>query len=285
MKNFISTVYIKTNSVSDERICIGLFAGTTEQSFFAWSETKLKLIIKLVSSDVYISLSKSISNLKEDIIYKTESKHQGEFFYTNEYSSDYFRYLSRYSKGLLEFNEPKPISNVINEKDFGNLFELYVGEKLHKPISTSRKDSLYKHVKTILQHPIFVEKTDRNYEVPVTVAKTIYRPVEVDFISCNGSILTGHAIDFTNQPNTIEKKLYEFRVLTEGLKMFAEERKLDNAGKYIVYFNNPEGKEQKDLFNNVYEDKTKPFELIEVDAMEDITKKLKNNYRKFSEII
>ncbi len=286
MKNFISAIYIKTNSITEERICIGLFVASNEKSYFGWSENKLKIISKLTSEKVYQSLYNSFTSLNKEIKFSNADGYQKRIFESNKFSFEYFNYLSNYSKGLIEFSEPKIISNTIKGAEFAELYKMYLGESILAPTKKKTTDTLAKKVNHLLNNIIFKERANVNFEIDEKIIGTIYRPQKVDFISCNKGIYAGLIVDFTGSPSAIENKLYEFRVLVEGLKIFSEKRHFKNSGKYEIFFNTPTGIEQKKILDNAKLDKSSPFKLIEIERLEDVTKTLeKNNYKKFSEIL
>ncbi|WP_216690000.1 hypothetical protein [Hymenobacter siberiensis] len=286
MKSFISLIYIKTNPVSDEKICIGIFVGGEERNIFAWSDSKLKICTKLVSGDIYPSLSKTFINISKDAK-ESDSAENGlkKLFIDNyKYSHSYFEYLNRYNDGIIEFKEPKILPKQISDDDFKKLFKLYVGESIITP--KDKHETFYKKVKSHLLNPVFAQKTNLNYKIPEEVIGTIYRPQLVDFISCNGNILAGNAIDFSATPSNIESKLYEFRALVQGLKQFARNKNFRGRGKYTVYFDSPTGVEQSKILNNAYKDDTKDFDMKPIEDIDDVVTTLESHdYKKFSEII
>jgi hypothetical protein len=282
MKNFISPLYIRTNTISEERICIGLFVSSDERLYFAWSETKVKLADRLIEGDVYPILKKNFQTIEKEV----ESCSYDRPGCANKYSYNYFSYLDAYNDGLLEFKKPSILPKAVTIDQFQSLYKLYVGEAMSLKEPSTKATTLYQKVKHYLQDPVFAEKADKNYKVSETVISTIYRPQLVDFISCNGSLLTGYSIDFTASPTTIENRLYEFRALVEGLSAFAEKKRLKGPGKYIAYFEPPQEDAQVNIFRNALQDKSKNFELKPVDELAGVIELLeRNNYRKFSELI
>ena len=287
MKNFISPLYIRTNTISEERICIGLFVASDEKLYFAWSESKLRLSDRLIAGAIYPVLKKNFLIIEKELATCIDDPTNC----ANKYNYNYFSYLEAYNDGLLEFKKPSILPKAVTGEQFRSLYKLYVGEApATKDISSeppsAKPDTLYQKVKHYLQAPAFVEKTDRNYKISETVIRTIYRPQLVDFISCNGSLLTGYSVDFTASPSTIENRLYEFRALVEGLRAFSEQYRLKGPGKYIAYYEPPQEKIQNTIFQNALHDKSKKFELRPVAEMAGAIDLLrKHNYRKFSELI
>jgi hypothetical protein len=111
MKNFLSAVYIKTNSVSDERLCVGLFCGSENGMYFNYSDEKLKLAASILPKDVVKSLNDDLKRIATEIKDVNTTAFSNK---ENTYSSAYFTYLSKYSSGLLHFTAPEPISSNIN---------------------------------------------------------------------------------------------------------------------------------------------------------------------------
>lgn len=52
MKSLLSIIYLQTNTVSGEKIAVGLLAISENEIFFHVSENKLKLAAKLSTTDV-----------------------------------------------------------------------------------------------------------------------------------------------------------------------------------------------------------------------------------------
>ena len=81
MKNFIAPISIRTNSISDEKICIGLFVGSENGNYFSYSANKLKWIKKLLSSDVVVPLEALFENLKKQV----QSNELDQKLFTSDY--------------------------------------------------------------------------------------------------------------------------------------------------------------------------------------------------------
>lgn len=282
MKNFLSPLRIRTNTISGERICIGLFVAAGDTHYFAWSEAKLKLADRLVGGNTHPVLKKSFLTLEKELA----NRDQAGVSYATDYTSNYFSYLEAYNNGLLEFGKPSILPEAVTLAQFRSLYKLYVGEATGEKDPAAKPITLHQRVARYLRAPAFVKRTDRNYRVSEAVIGTIYRPQLVDFISCNGSLLTGYSIDFTASPTTIENRLYEFRALVEGLIAFASEHQLNGPGKYTAYFEPPREEAQASILRNALLDKSKNFELKPVEELAGISSLLeKNNYRKFSDLI
>lgn len=282
MKNFLSPLCIRTNTVSGERICIGLFVAAEDRFYFAWSESKLKVAARLAAEDIYPILSRSFLTMEQELTAEGRDKTK----YAASYTHNYFAYLEAYNNGLLEFRKPNILPKAITSSQFQSLYKLYVGESLAPKEPLEKPVTLHQKIKKYLKAPVFARKADLNYKISEDLIKTIYRPQQVDFISCNGSLLTGSSIDFTATPETIKNKLYEFRVLVEGLTDFATLRQLDGPGKYVAYYEPPQKEAQRDILQHALNDQSKIFDLQPVEKLAEVASQLeKHNYRKFSDLI
>lgn len=285
MKNFMSSVYIKPNPVSDEKVCVGLFVGGADNAHFALSTNKLKVVNSLLPKNVYHSLKKSLESLEHTV---TDKKvHEPAILFNDKiFTSDYFSYLNKYNKGLLNFSEPSTIGKSIDTNEFARLFELYVGEPLHKNETAKSKPTLKKLVNEFLKKDVFIAKADIHYTLNNAVVSSIYTERSIDFISCNGNIFAGKSIDFNMEPKSIENHLFEYRIMVEGLTDFAARKKLSGRPKFIAYHNEPDNAKSKELLYLAAKDRHKPFVLAEVEELDKAENVLSHpSYRKFSEIL
>lgn len=285
MKNFLSVLYIKTNPLSEERICIGLFMGGEEKLFFNFSETKFKHVASLVSKEVANSLKSDLKNLKKEV---EESSKRSSLYLSSErgmFKEGYFNYLSRYNNGLIHFSKPEPIPSVTTPELFDELYRKFTGEvsniKEKRPVHTFNS-----MLKMYLSHDAFETRSNRNFTIGPSIIPSLINTPKVDFISCNGSILAGKAIDLNSSLESIKNHVNEFWVLAEGLREFAVNH-FPNSGKYELYINEPTDNENKKIMAALHRNHPKkPFEVKELEKLEKTAGKLENdNYRPFSEVL
>ena len=284
MRNFLSVVYIKTNSIAEEKLSIGLFMGSEEELFFDFSESKLKLISDILPRELINSIKADLKKLKKEIEL-SNSKTSKDLIISNKlFSFSYFNYLSVYSDGLITFSKPEPIPYLIDKDKFNNLFLKYTGDKRiaprHRNIEFSRVLSSY------LKKETFTNRTDKNYEIKNNIIPTIIKSSKVDFISCNGSVYAGKAIDLNSEIETIKNHVNDFWVLSEGLKTFSNSH-FTGIGNYDLYINEPITKEHKKVVDVLKKKNSNaPFSVKDIDALEQTEAKLeKDNYIRFSEKI
>ncbi|MDD5570974.1 MAG: hypothetical protein PHD97_07430 [Bacteroidales bacterium] len=280
MKNFISVVYIKTNSLSDEKVSVGLFAISESHVSFNYSKDKLKHADSILQNNLYNPLLKTLDSIVEKA-HEFNNNKEHELISENIFSLEYFEYLNKSVNGIIEFMPPQPFAKNIDNKEFQKLFKLFIGIDLMKQESKQVNDFKVK-VKNYLSLSAF-DKTDKNYKIEPEKISGVYSPTIVDFICKNGGILLGQTIDFNATVNSIDKNIYEYKNLISSLEVFAKEKELKDKGKYNLFFNEPIEKEQKKVFDNINKDKNKPFNFAHVDVIKNTAKEIENNeYTKFS---
>lgn len=281
----MSSVYVKPNPISDEKICVGLFVSTGGKAHFAVSPSKLKVANRLLPVEVSSSLKNSLDSLSVSI--KKSLLNEKDLFFDNSlFTAEYFSYLNRNNKGLLNFSEPSTVGKSIDESEFNKLFEMYVGEAPVSEVKDKGVESLRKLTAGYLKRPIFVAKADINYVVKNDVVRSIYTARSIDFISCNGNIFAGKVVDFSAEGRTIENHLFEYRALVEGLMEYSVARNLVGKPTFIAYHNEPETDAAKTILDHAKKDANKHFELCPIDKLHDAERKLDMHpYRKFSELV
>lgn len=286
MNAFSALIYIKPNTATDEKIAVGLLASGINKVHFAFSKTKLHRAFALANmSSVNNPIERYLKNIAKSIAEdNTKEIHFSDTYILNK---EYINYLNRYDNGIVYFEKPTSMAFHINDNQFAEIFKLMLGDSLPllKPKISEISFSKSIHSK-IEKRPLLNQKADVIYSVEPVNIKGIGFPIDVDYISVNGSIYAGMHIDFNAEPSTIIKHYYEFKNLAVGLDNFSEKKKYEKLSTCSIYFNAPEGKEQKDILDRLRKDDTikgvtlKDAEQVERDA-EEIEKN--ESCRKFSE--
>lgn len=282
MSAITSELYIKSSSLLDEKICVGLFAVNDNEAFFDYSYRKLALSLKLIESLDKSEVTHWLKNLKDRI--SRAHKYDDIRSFRSDINEGTLSYLNTYSKGTFYFSKPKPIAAEINADYFNRLFAKLVDSEIE--VSKKQVEPNFKRkVKAMLKAEPF-KKIDTSYKVMPELVSGIYAPHTIDFIGKNGSFLAGDSIDFLAKPETIDKSLFEFERISRGLIKLANDRGLKGEGKYFAYFMPPESEEGKKVLDFAMKDKTKSFTLKELDHLEKLVAKIEANpYQKFSEWI
>lgn len=269
MKSFYSILYLKSESISDEKIAVGMFLNIDRKPLFDYSEDKLKVASKIIDSDAVDSIEKHLKNIKKKVNSISKDKNQKETFEIDPFTNSYFDYLNRYSNNLILYSKPEENIGDFKLGDFDSLFKLMVDKNygfVEKDTATFRKK-----VEETLRASKVSERVDIRYRVPKDRVTSILRNHEVDYIGANGKIYSGNVIDTSSDHYTIENKVYQVRALIDGLIELAGQLNLEKKGQHVVYYNEPEGRKQKDVIYALRKDDTrhfavKPWELFEEEA-------------------
>ena len=283
MSAITSELYVKSSSLVDEKICVGLFVIDEEHVFFDYSKNKLNIAQKLEPSLDKNAALHWLQNLKEKISRDHKSEELGLF--RSDFNSATLSYLNTYSKGVFKFSDPKPISARIDAEYFERLFKRIVNAEISESSRSLMAGSpgFRNEFRSIIKKKSF-ETIDIAYKIEPKVLPGIYIPHNVEFIGKNGSFLAGDAIDFNTKPGTIEKSLFEFDRIAKGLKNLAVKNNFENEGSYFAYFSMPDDEDGKKVLDLAIKDDTKNFVLKELDHLENLAYRIKEEeYSKFSE--
>lgn len=284
MKPFYSVLYIKSESISEEKIAVGMFLNAEKKPIFDYSEDKLRIAAKIVESDAVNSVEKVLKNIKKKVSSYSKDKKQTEAFNIEPFTSTYFEYLSRYSNNLLIYSKPSENMGDFENDDFKSLFRLLIDKNYgvieEKPISFKEK------AEKRLKASKVSERLDIKYRVPKNRVKSILSNKEVDYIGVNDSIYSGNVIDTETDHYVIESKVYQLRALIDGLMDLAHSLHLKNEGHHILYYNEPVGRKQKEVIHDLLRDDTSPFLIKPWDTFEEEEKSIEEHgVGKFSEFI
>lgn len=126
MKSFISIIYAKSSSFTEEKIAVGIILISDAQAKLVYSQKKIEIFEKLASNDVKIFLLNTFMLFENKIkeINLTPKKDHSLL------SEDFFSYLNKYSQGLLAFDKLKPINlDILEDKNLDEVLLNLLGEK------------------------------------------------------------------------------------------------------------------------------------------------------------
>lgn len=287
MKSLLSIVFLQTNSVSGEKIAIGLLGIGDKGIFFQSSLHKLKLAAKLAKPEVakhaelnfeliQNKVTEANKELKAAVLVKPETA----------FTKEYIQYLNTYSKGLLQFDTPKSFAGELDKKMFKSLYQQFIGEwEEMERVPLEKPAPLNTILKERLKRPVFEEKADIGYKLQPSTIEGILLPQDITLISKNGNILAAQAIDFTKSIETISRHAYELEVIRNSLEGFGREHiKKAHRGNYYLLFNQPEKKSaQETLLNEIRRTKAGLLQIEKIDFLDALENKLETGgYNKFS---
>ncbi|MES2620356.1 MAG: hypothetical protein V4615_05840 [Bacteroidota bacterium] len=277
MKTFITSIFVQTNSLSAEKICVGLFAITPHQVHFAVSKKKLEYAAKLLPKELNTGLRKTFQKFDQKVVEFNSSPNQNNLVERfNYFSKEYFVYLNKYSSGLTQFTVPKPFAGEMNSAVFAELFQKFVGDDLYAPAmlkTENRHNTFKRYIQQTLELPAF-KKTNTHYPVSPNVVKGIVADTSVDFICKNGSILVGNSLDFTQPVKAIERNVNEYALLAFALNKFSVQHGLPQS-EYNLYCVMPESNtDQFTMFENTKNNL--PFKMREQTELEATAQNIDN---------
>jgi len=288
MKTQYSIIYINTNTLTAEKIAVGLIAFTKNKIWFDYEQSKIDLIEKFQTvGNLKIHLSMSFKNMKS---YISELNTKGKFddsslfVHSTVFSeSTYATYLNNYSSGVIHFGEPHPIASVMDNKLFATLVDKFLGVKAHKDIL---KNTFHNDFKKKIHSVDLKNKVDIDFKVTPNKFEGIYSNTQVRLIGKNGVLTAVQDIDFTNSIETLGNQLNQWEVLTNALNKLSIEKQWSKSGDFTVVFNKPIKKSpQEKLLNKINSQET-GFKLLEISEVDKILLKIEeNDYKPLSTLI
>jgi len=264
MKTFYSILSINIRPEINERLSIGLLMICGEKVFFRHSTSKLSVIQKLISKDVYkatqnylklvetsVSSNEALSSNKNVFHFKIESK------YDRLFSEKYIEYLSRYNNNLISFSKPNFVDLEANEQIFRLLFNKFIDiEEASDQVVIRRidrfKKQYYPHVKSFFN----IEQ-----EINSTQYSGLFTPVKIDLMGKNDIEVFGQSIDF-------EKKVYSIECNIGNLLQL--NRALPNAKQFVIGYEPDKNLEiNHRIWDNIRQ--SSEFEYVDVSEAEKIT--------------
>lgn len=286
MKSLLSIIYLQTNTVSGEKIAVGLLAVSENEVFFQVSDHKLKLVAKLSNADVlkHAEISFALINNK---VAETNKENKSHSLIKNDslFTKEYISYLNKYSKGLMQFDVPKLYAGIIDKKIFKTLFQQFIGEWEEKPEVVKKVVQFHTVIKKQLNKPVFKQKVDIDYTLNPQKIAGLLKPLDITLISKNGNILAAQAIDFSNSEDVITKHTYELQVIIDCLEKLGQQNiNKKHQGNYYLLFNKPAKKSpQEKLLNEIIKTKAGIMNIEEAGYLDTLEGKLeKETYSKFS---
>lgn len=291
MKAYLAPIYCQTNSLSQEKLTLGLILFAVESGmdspsvFFKLSEKKAQVAEKLtdVSKSFFTTTEKYIQNVIEEL------KEQPPLFAKLPKKSSLtdekvYQYLQKYGHGLLEFGALKPFSGPINQSVFEKLFADFTGDESGLIPEEPKKESFLAVLKSHLNGSKLQEKADIDYKFTPDKLPGILKPTKAELITVNGQVESLHGLNFAHKNETISNHLNELEVYYYALKDYVAGK--SQLEKLTIAFNPPVFKsDQEKLFNTAVKQKSSLFEFLPVNEVDDFTQSVTTEeYQKFSQV-
>jgi hypothetical protein len=241
MNTYYSVIFASVNSITSERLSVGLVMVEGDRIWFRYSKTKLSLMHQFFSNEAFYLLKTSLKNIAitanveqveeltvvNDLFnFKKEDRHT--------FSFEYLRYLSRYSNSTLTFNEPVKIDVGASDLLFDHLYCEFIFEETE----LNRKTSTIEIVKRSL-YPQINKHVNWDYRVETGAIPGLIMSVELDFIGKNHQPVVGKITDFDQPVYNLDASLSNLFVLMKTFELNGE------TGNYFLIGNEPEKKNLK----------------------------------------
>lgn len=234
METFYSIIYVKTNSITDEHLAVGVFLGGGEGPFFYLSEKRLNLLKNSVHRNTFLALQRHLKSLKQKVDnYRGSNKEL--MLFDPHYSEEEFSRLSKLSKGAIKYSNPVSVNEWLNEAFYHQFIQKVLGEKIAK---SNRKRPVF-HLKwKAFYHSNRFSDWDR--DIPLNqLNNKLELSFKVDLINHSKKIAV-KTIDFNLSEANISKKKYELETIADSL----------NGYQLICVHPNPVKKSSKLVFNS-----------------------------------
>lgn len=212
MKSFYSLIKISPNSLSDDKLTVGiiLFDGNHYKEKFSVAKTNLAKSLVDINKDLIDFVIKEIKNkIKETNALIKQSK--DDLFGYDVIDSEYFKYLNSYSNGIFKFSKPNYIAGAVNDSSFKKLYHLFVDSKekneksneiviLEKEFYKRVNHNLIKRVEGKIHTNIILD----SHIIPATST------FKLDCIGKNGTLIGAKSLSFTQTKETLQKTVNNY---------------------------------------------------------------------------
>ena len=230
MESFYSIIYLKPNALSDEHLAVGLFTGGGEGPFLFLSESRMRLYKLITRKITYLAIQRLLNALKQKVDGYRGNQAELRLF-DPLYSKEELIKLKKMSKGTVVFSEPTVINEWLNQEVHYQLVQQFLGEQKKKVLP--KRSAFHLIWKRYVNQPNFDAYTrfattkELKQEAEVNISVDLYHAEKWEVVK---------AIDFDLKPMTVEKKCYEFNLLSS---IFTEHT-------LICVFPSPKTKEGKE---------------------------------------
>lgn len=264
MKSFYSLIKIAPNALSDDNLTIGIILSDGNGYKVKFSSSKITLAKSLVdiNKDLFDFLTKEIDKKIKETNALLKKSDSDLFGYENLINSEYFKYLSVYSNGILKFTNPNLISGDVSEKDFMKLYHLLVDgkEKSRDNIEIKKiEKEFYNRVNVNL-----IQRVEGQIHTNVTLTSKIIPATprfEIDCIGKNGSLVGAKSLPFTQTKETLLKTVNNYISVIAQLSVSYSQDLVSNRFYLIADEPSKKNTQEAKYWNQIWKNE-KLFQVI-----------------------
>lgn len=189
MKGYISIIYTRTNQLTAEKIAVGLIFLSDQKAEIKFSEKKLELVEKYFKPGIKPFIENQLhlfQNKIREINLQLTEKGLDE----TGLDKKYFHYLNKYSQGLFNFDELKPINLKLDGQILNELVDRFLDIYTEEKTKTSDRKGFVKF------------NTKKKLRIEPDDVRGVARP-----ITLSGGYLKGKSIKLFKEID-LEKRAY-----------------------------------------------------------------------------
>lgn len=212
MKSFYSLIKISPNSLSDDKLTVGIILFDGDHYKERFSVTKINLAKSLVdiNKDLIDFVIKEIKNkIKETNELIKQSK--DDLFGYEFINSEYFNYLDSYSNGIFKFTQSNLITGTITDNSFAKLYRLLVDSK-EKNKKSNELIKLEKEFYNRIDSNL-IKRVEGRIHTNITLDSHIIPATSnfvLDCIGKNGTLIGAKSLSFTQTKETLQKTVNNY---------------------------------------------------------------------------
>ncbi|MEX1192914.1 MAG: hypothetical protein WED10_15330 [Brumimicrobium sp.] len=214
MEAYYSIIYYKLNSLTDEHLAVGFFAGGGEGPFLYLSNKRVRLMKETLHRNTFLAVQRHLKALKQKVDhYRSNNKEL--MLFDPHYSKEEFDRLNKDTNGAIRYSAPITINEWLSGDVFDKLVNQFLGDNINK--KSSKKPLFYLKWKAY-----YHSKQFENWEKDVLLNEldpTISMNVRIDLLNRDKKQIV-KTIDFDLSQNNIAKKRYEIELIANALKNF-----------------------------------------------------------------
>lgn len=271
MRSFYVPIYLSTNDLTEEKVCIAVILQQEQQLSIMYSEKKISWGLQYANTQSQGAIRRYLKRIE-----KTIAKINDDFSLLKPLSEplqiEFYEALHLQKSNFIGWGKVCFLNQKMEHWNVERLARKILGEapKVYEK-SKTKKAGFRKKVHQIMSKRVF-DIFEKNRIFHPDELSGIYTQHKIDLVLLSTSITGIQFIDFSVSVPTIEKNILQFARLARGLQIYAEESSINVNGFFIAY-QSPRGQKQKAVLDRLLKDSNKSFDLIPMNEIQKAIKK------------
>lgn len=247
MKTFYTILKLSPNTMAGDSLSIGLLVCRGNEYWLKISETKKKIVKKLINNKAR-SVDFALKQLENYLIQLKFNSDNEQLFPLEKFLTlDYVDYLNIYSNGLLQFSKASILDDSFNNEKFVKLYSLLVEKEAEiKDLSLIQKSNSRLEIVSdhgedsyLIQkvHQNLIQRVEDKIHTEITLnhsnLKSLYFNINIDCIGLNGSFVGAKTLSLENTVPTLEKNVSHYIALIAFLSQ-EYKKDLDTNNFFLI---------------------------------------------------